>query len=209
MKAPSTLHGGFDHWSQSYDSSVLQGVFFDRVHDALVRVLRPLLRDVAAPRVLDVGCGTGRLLTRLRAELPAAELCGVDASEGMIAVASGKAALDGVRLDVASADALPFEPSWFDAAVSTMSFHHWDDQAAGMHGVARVLRPGGLLLLNDVYSVGLLGSLVRRYGRTHGSGMRDDGEIAAMLTAAGMAPLELRRVGPMPSPVGIMVARRR
>ena len=209
MKAPSTLHGGFDEWSRSYDSSVLQGAFFDRVHGALLQVLRPLLRDAAAPRVLDVGCGTGRLLARLRAELPAAELCGVDASAGMIEVARGKAALQGLRVEVASADALPFEASWFDAALSTMSFHHWDDQTAGVRGVAHVLRPGGLLLLVDVYAVGLLAPLVRRFGRTHGSGMRDDGEIAAMLTAAGMAPVELRRVGPVPSPVGIMVARRR
>lgn len=42
----------------------------------------------------------------------------------------------------------------------------------------------------------------------HGVGMRSDGEIAPMLTAAGMTAVELRRVGPPGSPLGIMVARR-
>ena len=208
MKAHSRHHGGFDEWSRTYDRSVLQGVFFDRVHDALVRVLRPLLRGIEAPRVLDVGCGTGRLLARLRTELPKAELSGVDASAGMIEVARGKAELATVRLEVASAAALPFEDAWFDAVLSTMSFHHWDDQAAGLRGVARRLRPGAPLLLVDVYAVGLLAPLVRRFGRAHGLGMRSDGEIAAMLAAAGMTAVELRRFGPPASPLGIMVAER-
>jgi ubiquinone/menaquinone biosynthesis C-methylase UbiE len=208
MKAPSRMHRGFDEWSRTYDRSVLQGVFFDRVHDALLQVLRPLLRGIEAPRVLDVGCGTGRLLAKLRAELPNAELSGVDASAGMIEVARGKPELAGVRLEVASAAALPFDDASVDAALSTMSFHHWDDQPGGVHGVARVLRPGAPLLLVDVYSIGVLAPWVRRFGRTHGSGMRSDGEIAAMFAAAGMAPVELRRLGPPLSPLGIMVARR-
>jgi ubiquinone/menaquinone biosynthesis C-methylase UbiE len=208
MKAPSHHHGGFDEWSRTYDRSKLQGVFFDRVHGALVRTLRPLLRGIDAPRVLDVGCGTGRLLARVRSELPHAELSGVDASVGMIEVARAKPELAGVRLEIASAASLPFDDAWFDAVVSTVSFHHWDDQAGGLRGVARVLRPGAPLLLMDAYAVGLLAPLVRRFGRTHGSGMHSDGEIAAMLEAAGLTRVELRRVGPPGSPLGIMVARR-
>src|SRR5258707_10883129 len=127
MKAPSHRHRGFDEWSKTYDRSVLQGVFFDRVHEALLQALRPLLRDVAAPRVLDVGCGTGRLLARLRAALPDAELFGVDVSTGMIEAARAKPELSGVRLEVASAAALPFDDASVDAALSTVSFHPLDD----------------------------------------------------------------------------------
>jgi ubiquinone/menaquinone biosynthesis C-methylase UbiE len=208
VKAPSHVHGGFDQWAATYDRSLLQGVFFDRVHSALVGVLRPLLAGTAAPRLLDVGCGTGRLLARLRAELPAAELIGVDVAPGMVEVARGKPELDGVRLEVASAAALPFEDGRFDAALSTVSFHHWEDQQAGLGDVARVLRPGAPLLLVDGFAMGPWAPLLRRLARRHGVGVRSEAEMLRMLTAAGLAGAELRRVGPPTSPLGILVARR-
>ena len=209
MRAPSHVHGGFDGWARTYDRSRLQGVFFDRVHDEVIRVLRPLLGGVEAPRLLDVGCGTGRLLGRLRAELPAAaRLSGVDASAPMIEVARAKAALRDVELAVAPAEALPFGEASFDAVVSTLSFHHWNDQRAGLSDVARVMRAGAPLLLVDIYATGLLAPLVRRRGRHHGVGMRNDGEVAAMLAAAGLVAVELRRILVPLSPFGIMVARR-
>ena len=210
MKAPSHVHGGFDRWAPTYDRSRLQGVFFDRVHGEVVKVLRPLLRGLDAPRVLDVGCGTGRLLARLREELPdAARLSGADASAAMIEVARGKESLHGVELAVAPAEALPFGDAAFDAVLSTLSFHHWDDQRGGLRGVARVLREGAPLLLVDIYATGPLGPLVRRRGRHHGVGLRGDGEVAAMLASAGLVAVELRRILlPVLSPIGIMVARR-
>lgn len=208
MKAHSTLHGGFDRWAATYDRSLLQGVFFDRMHGELIRVLRRLLHDVQSPRVLDVGCGTGRLLARLREELPEAALSGVDVSAAMVDVARGKPELRDVHLEVGSAASLPFEAGAFDAAVSTVSFHHWDDQLAGLRDVGRVLRTGAPLLLLDVYAAGVFGPLVRRVGRGHGAGMRSEAEVLRLLTAAGFAPTSLQRVGPPLSPLGILVARR-
>ena len=209
MKAPSHVHGGFDRWAPTYDRSRQQGDFFDRVHGEVIKVLRPLLRGQDAPRVLDVGCGTGRLLARLRAVLPeAAQLSGVDASAAMIEVAQGKESLGGVDLAVAPAEALPFGDAAFDAVVSTLSFHHWDDQRAGLRSVSRVLRRGAPLLLVDIYATGLLAPLVRRRGRHHGMGMRSDGEAAALLAAAGLVAVELRHLLFPRSPFGIMVARR-
>jgi ubiquinone/menaquinone biosynthesis C-methylase UbiE len=48
-----------------------------------------------------------------------------------------------------SGEALPLEDASVDLALSTISFHHWRDQAAGVREVARVLRPGGSFLLAD------------------------------------------------------------
>jgi ubiquinone/menaquinone biosynthesis C-methylase UbiE len=208
LKAHSTWHGGFDRWAATYDRSVLQGVFFDRVHGELIRTLRPLLRGLASPRVLDVGCGTGRLLARMRAELPAATLCGVDASPEMVAVAHGKPELQGLRIEVGSAAALPFDDGEFDAVASTVSFHHWEDQPAGLRDVGRVLRPGAILLLLDVYALGITAPLVRRLGHSHGAGMRGEAEVLRMLSGAGLAGVSLQRVGPPLSPLGIFTARR-
>jgi ubiquinone/menaquinone biosynthesis C-methylase UbiE len=203
---PSDRHGDFDAWAPTYDRSALQRVFFDRVHGRVVRELRPLQRGVAAPVVVDVGCGTGRLLSRLRSAFPAATLIGIDAAAGMIEVASGKPELAGVRLSVAKADALPLEDASCDAVVSTISFHHWDDQAAGLREVARVLRPGGRVLVVDGFVRGALAPLMRRFGHRHGVGLRTEGEMLRLMHDASLRAAEYVRVGPPASPLGIMVA---
>ncbi len=47
------------------------------------------------------------------------------------------------------AEALPLPDASVDLAVSTLSFHHWGDQTAGVREIARVLRPGGHFILAD------------------------------------------------------------
>jgi ubiquinone/menaquinone biosynthesis C-methylase UbiE len=47
------------------------------------------------------------------------------------------------------AEVLPLEDASVDLALSTTSFHHWQDQDAGLREVARVLRPGGYFILVD------------------------------------------------------------
>jgi len=205
---PSDRHGDFEAWSSTYDESTLQRLFFDRVHARVARELRAALRGVAAPVVLDAGCGTGRLLARLRAAMPEATLVGVDAAAGMIDVAARKPELQGVRLSVAAVEALPLEDASCDAVVSTVSFHHWTDQAAGLREVARVLRPGGALLLVDIYARGPLRGVVSRVSQGHGVGMRSDGEVLGLLHGARLRAREWTRLGPPASPLGMLVAAR-
>ena len=50
---------------------------------------------------------------------------------------------------VAMAEALPLADASVDLALSTSSFHHWQNQAAGVREIARVLRPGGYVILED------------------------------------------------------------
>ena len=208
MRHPSDAHGDFDHWAPTYDQSLLQRLFFDRVHARVVRAVSSLVRGAAAPHVVDVGCGTGRLLVRLSEALPAALLTGVDASAAMIAVASAKPELSGVSLLVGSASSLPLGDASCDVVVSTISFHHWDDQAAGLRDVARVLRPGGHVLLVDGFATGPLAPLMRRLGRGHGLGVRDEGELMHMVRGAPLRAVSLARIGPPASPLGILRATR-
>jgi len=139
----------FERWAASYDRSILQRLMFEPIHEA---VLTAFSAVSSSPHdVLDVGCGTGRLLETAARRWGEARLTGVDLSEAMIAEAQRKhAGRARFTLKHGGASALPLESSSFDAAFSTMSFHHWGDQAAGIREVARVLRLGGLFVLADV-----------------------------------------------------------
>ncbi len=96
--------------------------------------------DLLGQRVLDIGCGTGRLSAAL-AEQGFARVWGVDASPEMLDVARGKVPA-GVGLKEGSAEHLPFRDGWFDRAVMWLVCH-LVDRTAAFHEAARVLVPGG------------------------------------------------------------------
>ena len=93
-------------------------------------------------RVLDVGCGTGRLAAAL-AERGVARVWGVDPSPEMLAVAREKLP-PSVGLKEGRAEDLPFRDGWFDAAVAWLVVHLLDRPAA-FREVSRVLVPRGSL----------------------------------------------------------------
>jgi ubiquinone/menaquinone biosynthesis C-methylase UbiE len=79
-----------------------------------------LAGDLVGKRVLDIGCGTGRLAAALQER--GSRVWGVDPSPEMVAVARGR----GVNAKVASAERLPFKEDWFERAVLWLSVHLLD-----------------------------------------------------------------------------------
>src|SRR5512135_54223 len=134
----------FDRWSGSYERSLSQIFLFDPVHRA---VLGFLPADLAPQVILDIGCGTGRLLRKAALRWPGARLVGVDPAEGMIAQARQRT--PGAEFYVSAVETLSLPESAVDLALSTVSFHHWFDQALALRQVAKVLRPGGYFVLAD------------------------------------------------------------
>jgi SAM-dependent methyltransferase len=135
--------GQFDVWSKRYERSKWQWLHFDRVH----RIAFSLAARFGEPAaVLDVGCGTGRLLRAAHDRWPKARLVGVDPSEGMVHAGKG---LTPAELHLAGAEDIPLPDGSIDVAFSTIAFHHWADPARGLREVARVLRPGGAFVLID------------------------------------------------------------
>jgi ubiquinone/menaquinone biosynthesis C-methylase UbiE len=98
--------------------------------------------DLRGRRVLDLGCGTGRLSSVL-AERGIARVWGVDPSPEMLAVARAKVPKS-VGLKEGRAEQLPFRDAWFDRVVMWLVAHHVDRPAA-FREVARVLVPDGRL----------------------------------------------------------------
>ncbi|RSM64503.1 hypothetical protein DMB66_19420 [Actinoplanes sp. ATCC 53533] len=137
----------FDRWAPGYDHSALQSAY-SRAHRAILGSVTHL----SAPprRILDVGCGTGRLLAAASHTFSEAELLGVDPSAGMLSVAEARRPAR-CRLVQASAEHLPFPDDTFDLVTATYSFRHWSDPHVGLHQIARVLVPRGLFGLVDVF----------------------------------------------------------
>lgn len=122
-----------------------------RLVSPLVRFARERAQE-APLRVLDVACGTGRLLGQLGATLPGAELTGVDLSPHYVAHA--RATLPrclNLSLLVDNAEQLPFAAPRFDAVTCLYLFHELpaDVRTRVLAEMVRVLRPGGLLVLGD------------------------------------------------------------
>jgi len=105
-----------------------------------------------APRVLDVGTGTGTLAILALERWPGAVVTAVDASDAMLELAADEARRRlpphaVVRLErvTAVADRLPFADGIFDVAVSSFVLQLVPSRAAALREVRRVLRPGGRL----------------------------------------------------------------
>jgi SAM-dependent methyltransferase len=96
-----------------------------------------------AGRVLDVGCGTGETLVAIRSAHPHLDATGVDISP----VAVDRARAAGFAAEVAVLPDLPFPDATFDAIACMETLEHVSDAAGSVRSFARVLKPGGRLVL--------------------------------------------------------------
>ncbi|MEO0758632.1 MAG: class I SAM-dependent methyltransferase [Cyanobacteria bacterium J06648_16] len=135
----------FNRWAPFYDSP-LTTVFYQAVHTRLIE-------SITLPphaNVLDLGCGTGKLLRRLLKERPDLTATGIDFSAEMLTQAQRQNP-DPERLTYVQGrtEALPLPDAQFDAAFCTISFLHYPDPVAVLRDVRRVLKPGGQFHLAD------------------------------------------------------------
>jgi ubiquinone/menaquinone biosynthesis C-methylase UbiE len=192
--------GRFGEWAPSYEQHWMVRRIIAPVQEA---VLEAAAAQVPQPKaILDVGCGTGRLLRAAAARFPGARLDGVDAAEGMVkqAAAALPPGLD-IRFQQATAEALPFGDDSFDLVLSTMTFHHWADQSKAIGEVSRVLAPGGRWLLADFIAKGLMVFIapLLRIGRVQRRSRLD-----AMLAAHGLAVVAEKRVPGMAGNIPVL-----
>jgi len=104
----------------------------------------------AGERVLDVGCGAGH--TALAFAPRVREVVGLDLTEAMLAEARALAArrrIPNLRTEQGDAMALPHADASFDLVTCRQCAHHFERPLAALREMARVLRPGGRLVLVD------------------------------------------------------------
>ena len=141
---PGAVRAMFDGIARRYDlaNHLLSGgidFFWRRRAAAIVKSWGPR-------RVLDLATGTGDLALALARALPEAEITAVDFSSEMLAIAARK----GVpRTVVADALDLPFEAAAFDCVTVAFGLRNMVDWGAALREMARVLAPGGHLLVLD------------------------------------------------------------
>ena len=104
-------------------------------------------------RILDVGCGNGRLLKMIMNKVKV-EAYGIDVSEEMI-----KAAREDnheITYGVSEADKTPFEDSFFNVITVCCAFHHFVNPEAFLREAHRILRPQGKIYIADPTAPGII-----------------------------------------------------
>lgn len=132
---------------------------------------------IHAGHALDVGCGGGHLGFALLDEGNFASMTFADASDGAIVRATERAQTLGrtsmSRFAVADVTSLPFDDGSFSLVASRGSIPFWEDQAAAIHEVFRILAPGGYAYLGGGRGGKTLSSQIERDMKKHRAQQRE------------------------------------
>jgi len=121
-------------------------IYDRRYRDIQEKKYETILPHLSGARtVVDVGCGTGMLLSKLKG---ARLVVGVDVSLKMLRIAKKRAGPS--LLLLADADRLPFKDESFDAAVSVTLLQNMPNPAETVRELARVVKPGGKVILTSL-----------------------------------------------------------
>lgn len=196
-QAPAT-QGHVIRWAGSYDALTDFLLLGRRARIRRATVELAGVQPGAA--VLEVGCGTGDVaLAAGRLAGSTGTVYGIDPSPEMIAVAREKAAraASAVTFQLGLIEALSFSDGAFDVVLSSLMMHHLPGELKrqGLSEIARVLKPGGRLLIVDIKRpTARLGRAMLTVGM-HGRLTTGVQDLAPLLSATGFVDVEVGDVG--------------
>jgi SAM-dependent methyltransferase len=154
--------------------------FMGRYSTLLAAQFADLAGVSAGQTVLDVGCGPGALTGELVRRLGAVAVSAVDPSEPFLVAVRER--YPGIEARLGSAEDLPFEDDAFDLSLAQLVVHFMKDPAAGLAGMRRVTRSGGVVAAcvwdhaGDQGPLGVFWSLARRFD----PGVVDESQLAGV-----------------------------
>jgi len=186
-----SVQRGYARWSETYDAQDNPLIILEEP------LVRALVGDVRGLTVADIGCGTGRHTVHL-AEA-GARVTAVDFTPEMMAQAIEKTKGQEVRFvthDVK--ERLPLEGNAFDRVLCCLVLEHISDMDAVIGEMARICRPGGLVLISDLHPAMYLRRVRARFTDTE-SGLKVNIEsyrhqVADYVNGARKAKLQIDRL---------------
>ncbi len=153
---------GYRQWADSYDEP--RNSLFDYDEPVVFRILD----DLPAGTALDAACGTGRFSEALAER--GHRVLGVDSSPEMLSRARRR--VPGAAFCLGELDRLPLSDDAVDLVVCGLAMSHLPSLGPAMAELARVLRPGGHLVISDVHHELIFrGSVVHALGASHEPGL--------------------------------------
>jgi len=149
-------------------------------------------------RLIDIGCGPGAFLSLVEETFPGIQLNALDLSEGMIRETRERLSSTAIAT-VGDSEKMPLESEQYQVVTCNMSIHHYPHPQNALNEMFRILKPGGVLLLNDMDCIApiravanwlfpkLPGGDVKMYSRK---------EIEDMLHCVGFQNIQYRKISP-------------
>jgi ubiquinone/menaquinone biosynthesis C-methylase UbiE len=178
----------FSHISGSWDDHHAEAAEMDCLH-----VFSRHFQLGRGERVLDVGCGSGRLIPVISEQIgPVGSLVELDFAPGMLEIGRCKLHGGNVVFLLGNAQALPLPDNDFDKVIALALLPHLDDKAVALREFHRVLKPGGLLII--AHQMGRE-ALDRLHGESSEPVRRDllpdKRTLKALLETAGFSAIEI------------------
>lgn len=101
-------------------------------------------KNISPESILDIGCGTGKLIQELSGQYPYARVVGLDVSQEMVRLVKSR----GIEAIAGDAQGLPFRGKAFDLAVSNAAYQWVGNLPAAFQEARRVLKEGGVFILS-------------------------------------------------------------
>ena len=188
--APTTIGpDAYGSWRSTSLGAVTEGIE--------QRLILEMMGDLKGARVLDVGCGDGTLACAAASR--GAVVTGLDPDPAMVAAGRARPARDGLEVEFMDGriERLPFADGSFDVVVAVTVLCFVADARAAVREMARVLRPGGRLVLGELGRWNLWAAIRRLRGWSgspiwKAARFRTAGTLRALAEQAGLRTTTIR-----------------